>query len=91
MRGSDGDFYGTTRYGGASNKGTIFKFDPATGTLTTLHVFSGGNGAEPRGELVQGRDGHFYGTTSAGGSTNLGNVFSRYQRRYVHGASLVYR
>jgi uncharacterized repeat protein (TIGR03803 family) len=75
VRGSDGDFYGTTRYGGSYNKGTIFKFDPATGKLTTLHMFSGGNGAEPRGDLVQARDGHFYGTTSAGGSASVGNVF----------------
>ena len=73
---ADGDFYGTTGYGGANNSnacleihgcGTIFKITPS-GALTTLHSFDFTDGAHPSG-LVQGTDGHFYGTT-AGGGTN---------------------
>src|SRR5689334_21291838 len=36
---TDGNFYGTTFYGGANNsEGTVFKITPG-GTLTTLHNF----------------------------------------------------
>jgi uncharacterized repeat protein (TIGR03803 family) len=75
IQAADGNFYGTTSSGGGFgpcflNCGTIFKITP-TGTLTTLHIFcSQGNcndGAIPHAGLVQGTDGNFYGTTSAGG------------------------
>ncbi|HXB02541.1 MAG TPA: choice-of-anchor tandem repeat GloVer-containing protein [Opitutaceae bacterium] len=78
IQGSDGNFYGMTSAGGASNLGTIFKITPA-GVLTTLVSFSGTSGASlgsaPHGSLVQGSDGNFYGTTQTGGTTNLGTVF----------------
>lgn len=73
---SDGAFYGTTRLGGSANSGTIFRFDLATRQLTTLFVFSGSNGAEPRSELVEGMDGRLYGVTGTGGSSGVGTVFS---------------
>jgi uncharacterized repeat protein (TIGR03803 family) len=63
--GSDGNFYGTTEFGGSSNDGTVFKMTP-TGTLTTLASFNGNNGADPIAGLIQGSDGNFYGTTSTG-------------------------
>jgi uncharacterized repeat protein (TIGR03803 family) len=76
VQGSDGDFYGTTALGGAHLKGTVFKID-ATGSLTTLHSFSGspGEGALPFAALVQGSDGNFYGTTALGGAHGAGTVF----------------
>ncbi len=78
--GSDGNFYGTTFYGGANNFGTVFKVTPA-GTLTTLHSFNQTDGSLPYAGLLQATDGKFYGTTSSGGtSTNCdggcGTVFS---------------
>jgi uncharacterized repeat protein (TIGR03803 family) len=73
--GRDGNFYGTTRGGLHSNPGTVFKISP-TGALTTLHYFSGGSdGGNPYSALVQGSDGDFYGTTSAGGITTNGTIF----------------
>jgi uncharacterized repeat protein (TIGR03803 family) len=75
VQGTDGNFYGTTSYGGASILGTVFKMSPS-GTLTTLYSFCGGepcvNGNEPLAGLVQGSDGNFYGTTSSGGDTSCG-------------------
>src|SRR5215472_15325398 len=40
VQGTDGNFYGTTVYGGTNNDGTVFKITPE-GTLTTLHSFDG--------------------------------------------------
>jgi uncharacterized repeat protein (TIGR03803 family) len=76
VQGSDGNFYGTTALGGAHFKGTVFKID-ATGSLTTLHSFSGSpsDGATPVAALVQGSDGNFYGTTASGGAHFQGTVF----------------
>ena len=67
VQGSDGNFYGTTQFGGSSNAcesgcGTVFKIT-AAGVLTTLHSFDGADGWNPFGALVQGTDGNFYGTT----------------------------
>ena len=73
--GKDGHFYGTTSQGGsAGSYGTIFQAT-TNGTLTTLFAFSGTNGANPLTALTLGNDGHFYGTTSTGGSGNAGTVF----------------
>jgi uncharacterized repeat protein (TIGR03803 family) len=64
---SDGNFYGTTFYGGTLNSGTVFRMD-STGNVTTLYSFSGGSdGYGPEGALIQGGDGYFYGTTENGG------------------------
>ena len=70
IQGSDGNFYGTATYGGADGDGTIFRLTPAGG-LTTLYTFTGGSdGSYPVAGLVQGSDGSFYGTASAGGDAN---------------------
>ena len=37
---------------------------------TMLHDFSGSDGWEPRGSLVLGNDGQFYGVTTRGGVGN---------------------
>jgi uncharacterized repeat protein (TIGR03803 family)/T5SS/PEP-CTERM-associated repeat protein len=74
VQGSDGNFYGTTAWGGPNDDGTVFKITPQ-GTLTTLWRFNGSNGEEPQAALVQGSDGNFYGTTQEGGTNNNGTVF----------------
>ena len=74
LRGSDGQFYGTTALGGANSKGAVFKID-SSGTMITLHSFAGSDGANPIGGLVQGNDGAFYGTTYLGGANGKGTVF----------------
>ncbi|MCI0745002.1 MAG: hypothetical protein L0Y58_06315 [Verrucomicrobia subdivision 3 bacterium] len=76
-QGTDGNFYGTTRTGGTGANGTIFRITPA-GAFTTLYSFpaNGRMGRFPAGRLVQASDGHFYGTTAAGGATTEnGTIF----------------
>jgi uncharacterized repeat protein (TIGR03803 family) len=75
VQGTNGNFYGTTEYGGASGLGTVFQVTPA-GVLTTLASFSGTNGSHPAAALLQGSDGNFYGTTANGGTNGSnGTVF----------------
>ena len=75
--GADGFLYGTTITGGPnSGQGTVFKFS-SNGTLTTLAVFRGTNGARPKGTLLYGGDGFFYGTTSEGGTNSNNGVIFR--------------
>jgi uncharacterized repeat protein (TIGR03803 family) len=85
VQGNDGNFYGTTYYGGDPNCnaptgcGTVFKMTPA-GTLTTLHTFELTDGASSSSRLVQATDGNLYGTTVWGGSASCdggcGTVFA---------------
>ncbi|MGA3141759.1 MAG: choice-of-anchor tandem repeat GloVer-containing protein [Verrucomicrobiota bacterium] len=84
LQGSDGNFYGTTFWGGTNigltpygwnSWGTVFKMS-TNGTLTTLYSFTGDNdGANPSAGLVQGSDGNLYGTTYYGGTNGYGTVF----------------
>lgn len=68
---TDGNFYGTTQYGGVNNNnlGTLFQITPS-GTLTTLVSFDGTNGYGPSGygALMQDTNGILYGTMSYGGA-----------------------
>lgn len=72
---SDGNYYGTTNSGGSANKGTVFKIT-SSGVETLLYTFTGGtDGGNPQSPLIQGSDGNFYGTTTAGGAHGDGTVF----------------
>jgi len=88
IQGTDGNFYGTTIFGGANSScsendigcGVAFKITPG-GTLTTLYSFCSQSnctdGTLPYAALIQGANGNFYGTTLAGGGTNnYGTVFT---------------
>jgi len=82
VKGTDGNLYGTTELGGASQSGgTAFRITPA-GTLTTLYSFclksNCTDGRSPTGGLVQATNGKFYGTTQVGGIENVGTVFVLY-------------
>ena len=53
--------------GGPNAVGTVFRFDPVTGDLRTLHAFTDGNdGGRPFGGLVE-VGAQLYGVTSSGG------------------------
>jgi uncharacterized repeat protein (TIGR03803 family) len=67
VRDAAGNLYGTTLYGGPSNRGTVFKVD-TTGRETVLYSFTGGtDGGKPFASLVQDAAGNLYGTASIGG------------------------
>lgn len=76
--GGTGTLYGTTAIGGTSGHGTVYKLvQKGSGwTLDPLYEFTGGSdGDTPLAGLAIGRNGAFYGTTSAGGSSGGGTVF----------------
>ena len=76
IQASDGNFYGTTEFGGTSGYGTVFKITPA-GAETVLYSFTnaGVDGGYPQAGLIQGSDGNLYGTTFFGGTGSVGTVF----------------
>jgi uncharacterized repeat protein (TIGR03803 family) len=83
MQAADGKIYGTTAYSGCKcgtppPSGTLFEMT-LDGQFTTIHTFcleqGCPDGSDPLGGLVQSNDGTVYGTTSLGGTYNLGTVF----------------
>lgn len=76
IEGKDGGLYGTTIKGGANNLGAVFKLTKS-GIETILHSFgeSANDGQTPFAGLLQGTDGNFYGTTSAGGAAGTGTIY----------------
>jgi uncharacterized repeat protein (TIGR03803 family) len=77
---SDGALYGTTYFGGTNDLGVVFKLTPpgAGKTVwveTVLYNFTGRDGENPVGRLVQDKTGAIYGVTENGGSGLLGSIF----------------
>lgn len=75
---ADGTLYGVTAEGGQFGDGTLFRAT-ISGAVTTLHDFEygAGDGVDPIGALLIGKDGStLYGTTATGGAFNGGLVFS---------------
>jgi uncharacterized repeat protein (TIGR03803 family) len=87
IEGSDGNLYGVTGAGGPEGTGAIFKLSKDGTSFQTLHTFSAitttatdalvknAEGMSLAGPLVQGTDGKFYGTASAGGIEGRGTIF----------------
>jgi uncharacterized repeat protein (TIGR03803 family) len=84
-----GNLYGTTEYGGAGDCvayptigcGTVFELTPAGGgqwTETVLYSFAnnGMDGTYPIAGLIFNAAGNLYGTTSEGGTYDVGTVFA---------------
>jgi uncharacterized repeat protein (TIGR03803 family) len=81
IQASDGNFYGTTSLGGSTNNGVIYEITQ-TGNVTILHTFytqgypNCADGFASQASLLQGTDGILYGTTTIGGTSDDGTVFS---------------
>lgn len=78
VQGTDGEFYGTTSFGGVHASGNVFKIT-AHGKAATLYSFcpqtACADGSVPYAGLLQATDGNFYGTTYEGGTFDDGTVF----------------
>jgi uncharacterized repeat protein (TIGR03803 family) len=77
VRDRDGNLYGTSRFGGTNNNGTIFEVT-RRGAETVLYRFTGGSdGHGPSPDLLRDKPGNLYGTAGGGGgSCSCGIVFS---------------
>lgn len=73
---SDGNLYGTTGIG-FSDDGTVYRYSPSTGTLSTIFSFStdGSQGAQLSAPLIQATNGSLYGTAPNGGANGCGTIF----------------
>jgi uncharacterized repeat protein (TIGR03803 family) len=78
VQAANGNFYGTTYYGGTNHRGTVFKITQG-GTLTTLYSFCSQTNCTdregPLAGLVQAANGDFYGTTQYAGANGGGTAF----------------
>ena len=74
VQGTDGDFYGTTVYGGGYGEGVIFRMN-AAGSNQLLYSFPAKT-SQPGAQLTFGNDGNLYGTMRFGGVNGLGSVFT---------------
>jgi uncharacterized repeat protein (TIGR03803 family) len=73
---SGGMFYGTAYGGGTGGYGTVYSISPDGNNFSVLHAFTNNpDGAWLRAGLILA-DGVLYGTTSLGGSSGQGTVFS---------------
>lgn len=73
------ELYVVTAGGGSKGCGTIFSYDFSSGEHTVRYSFKcGADGADPEGPIVSDGlyGGLLYGTTSAGGTSGNGTVFS---------------
>jgi len=78
IQASNGNFYGTTLYGGKSDGGTLFEISP-TGAFKVLQSFcfppNCADGATPTMPPIQASNGNLYGTTTIGGRQGHGVVY----------------
>ena len=74
VQGINGDFYGTTTLGGASQSGTIFVMTPQ-GQLIVLDSLDDSSGIAPQAGLLVSPNGTLYGTAAKGGASEKGTVF----------------
>ena len=90
--GGPGDFFGTTQGGGngtgTSGDGVLFELRQLIAgnpyTLIVQHTFlNQPDGSTPTADLYQDAKGTFWGTTTLGGSSNLGTIFELYPDRVI--------
>jgi uncharacterized repeat protein (TIGR03803 family) len=74
--GADGKLWGTNPFGGAANKGTIFRMNTdGSGFEVVKTLDHPWDGIAPGGSLLLASDGHFYGITSGGGAFSRGVAY----------------
>jgi uncharacterized repeat protein (TIGR03803 family) len=76
IMGTDGRLYGTTRFGGDFNQGSVFRMSADGTGFVTLRLLSGLDGVSPAAAFHQLPDGRLVGTTQGGGMNSHGTVFT---------------
>ncbi len=73
----DGNIYGTTIDGGQHGYGSVYELTRSGNSYTesVVYSFTGSDGAYPYNGVIFNSTGHLFGTTVAGGSSNLGAVY----------------
>jgi uncharacterized repeat protein (TIGR03803 family) len=72
---ANGNFFGTTQYGGGSDDvGTLFELTSKQ-QFINLHNFDKTDGAYPSAGLTLANDGNLYGATVEGGPADAGTIF----------------
>jgi uncharacterized repeat protein (TIGR03803 family) len=73
-----GNLYGTTTYGGANNRGTVFKLTHRGSgwVFSPLYDFADSDGQFTEAPLAIGPDGTLFGTTLYGGAVGSGTVYN---------------
>lgn len=78
---ASGTFYGVAISGGVNGGGAIFSYTPGGGIIPVFNFSSSGAnsttyGYGPFGGMTLAANGNLYGTTTAGGASSLGTIFS---------------
>ena len=72
---SDGNLFGNSRGGGASNGGTIYEIAKGSTKIVPLASFTAASGINPFGGITFDSIGNIFGATAGGGAANSGTVF----------------
>jgi len=75
VQAANGKLYGTTSAGGSGTSGVLFEYDISTDTYAKKVDFTGSNGANPYGDIIQASDGKLYGMTNGGGANSNGVIY----------------
>ena len=71
----NGKFYGVTSKGGKKNIGTLFEYNPSTGSYSRKFEFDGTNGNCTKCGIIDGGNGKIFGFTEQGGTAQGGILF----------------
>jgi len=82
VQATDGNLYGSTRYGGDSNCGSVgqgcgvlFRITPS-GSYTVLHTFHSSEPAQPQATQIQHTNGKIYGLLNGPNYSDGGSIYS---------------
>jgi uncharacterized repeat protein (TIGR03803 family) len=75
VQASNGNYYGTTPDGGASDFGVLYELGPTFGE-TVSHTFTSSGARTPEGGLLQGTDGNLYGVSQSTGNLDGGELYT---------------
>lgn len=85
MQASNGNLYGMTNMGGATDQGVLFAYDPVSDTVVKKFDFNSASyGSNPNGSLMQAQNGKLYGMAFNGGINDKGVLFEYDQINNVY-------